>query len=163
MSNIKFLSIVDHTVLVTYQPTPTSQSYKHSFSFCCTTYDNLRGAITKTNSLTSTLLPFNRQTKEDKCEIFALKNSMINIPSNFSSIDETKCKCGELEKMVHIYECDLYNNEKLIIPFERIFNGNLNEQIAVYEKFKQNMEKRKQLKEISYPCDLFDPLLCSKG
>ena len=87
---------------------------------------------------------------------------MINIPSNFSSKDETKCKCGALEKMVHIYECDLYNNEKLIIPFERIFNGNLNEQIAVYEKFKQNMEKRKHLNETSYPCDLSDPLLYSR-
>ena len=109
------------------------------------------------------LLPFNRQTVEDKCELFAVKNSMINIPSNFSSKDETKCECGALEKMAHIYECDLYNNEKLIIPFEKIFNGNLKEQIKVYEKFKQNMKKRKLLKETSYPCDLFDPLLCSKG
>ena len=109
------------------------------------------------------LLPFNRQTVEDKCEIFAVKNSMINIPSNFSSKDETKCECGALEKMAHIYECDLYNNEKLIIPFEKIFNENLKEQIEVYEKFKQNMKKRKLLKETSYPCDLFDPLLCSKG
>ena len=98
-------------------------------------------------------LPFNRQTAKDKYDINALKNSMIDIPSNFLSKDETKWECGDREKMAHIYECDIYNNEKLIIPFEKIFNGNLKEQIAVFEKFIQNMKKRKQLKEtlVIYP------------
>ena len=109
------------------------------------------------------LLPFNRQTIDEKCEMFAIKNSMINIPSNFSSKSETKCECGEQENMAHIYECQLYNNEKSAIPFELIFNGNLKEQIAIYEKFSQNMKTRKLLKETSYPCDLYDPLLSVKG
>ena len=30
------------------------------------------------------LLPYNRQSIDEKCEMFAIKNSMINIPSNFS-------------------------------------------------------------------------------
>ena len=95
--------------------------------------------------------------------MFAIKNSMKNIPSNFSSKSETKCECGEQENMAHIYECQLYNNEKSAIPFELIFNGNLKEQIAIYEKFSQNMKTRKLLKETSYPCDLYDPLLSVKG
>ena len=65
--------------------------------------------------------------------------------------------------MAHKNECQLYNNEKSAIPFELIFNGNLKEQIAIYEKFSQNMKTRKQLKETSYPCDLYDPLLSVKG
>ena len=40
------------------------------------------------------LLPCNKkQTIQQKCEMFAVKNSMINIPANFSSKSEEKCKC----------------------------------------------------------------------
>ena len=108
------------------------------------------------------LLPFNnKQTIEQKCEMFAVKNSMINIPANFSSNCETKCECGVKEDMVHIYNCELYNNRKPEIPFEKIFNGNMKEQILVFNKFSQNMETRKKLKQISYPSDQCDPLLYS--
>ena len=106
-------------------------------------------------------LPFNRQLAKDKYDIYALKNSMIDIPSNFSSKDETKWECGDREKMAHIYECDIYNNEKLIIPFEKIFNGNLKEQIAVFWKVYTKYEKEKTIER--NPCDLSDPLLYSKG
>ena len=42
--------------------------------------------------------------------------------------------------------------------------GNLREQLFVYKKFKQNLQKREQRMEIiSNPCDLISPLLCSKG
>ena len=47
--------------------------------------------------------------------------------------------------MLHIYECDLYNQEeKPTISYQKMFNGNLNEQITVYKKFKQNMIKREE-------------------
>ena len=56
------------------------------------------------------LLPFNNElTIEEKCELFAVKNRMINIPFNFSSKCEYECKCGRKEDMNHIYECELYN------------------------------------------------------
>ena len=48
--------------------------------------------------------------------------------------------------------------EQPTIPYERIFNGNLNQQITVYKKFKQNMIKREEINEISDPCDYLDPL-----
>ena len=55
--------------------------------------------------------------------------------------------------MSNIYECDLYNlEEKPTIPYQKIFNGNLNEQITVYKKFKQNMIKREETKDTSDPC-----------
>ena len=56
-------------------------------------------------------------------KFFEIKNSIINIPSIFSSKIETKYECGELENMAHIYECRFYNNEKSAIPFALIFNG----------------------------------------
>ena len=58
--------------------------------------------------------------------------------------------------MKHIYECEILNeNEKPNIPYEKIFNGNIKQQIEVYRKFKQNMEKRKNnIMEIEPTCDL---------
>ena len=110
-------------------------------------------------------LPFNNcLTIEEKCELFAVKNRMINIPYNFSSKCEPKCKCGKNENMLHIYQCELYKKEKQpLFPYEKIFNGNLKEQIEVYRKFKQNLQTREEIKEkISNPCDN-SPLYISKG
>ena len=110
------------------------------------------------------LLPFNdKQTIEQKCEMFAIKHSMIDIPANFSSKSEMKCECGFKEDMSHIYECGLYNMVNPEIPFDKIFTGNLKEQIAVYNKFAQNMKTRNLRKQTSTPGDQFDPLLYSNG
>ena len=112
------------------------------------------------------LLPYNKQlTVEEKREMFAVKNAMISIPANFSSTNETKCECGQKEEMQHIYECEMFNNGKQItIPFTKIFNGNLSEQILVYKKFSENMKNREKNKEQSNPCGQPDPLLLySKG
>jgi hypothetical protein len=112
------------------------------------------------------LLPFNNHiTIEEKREMFEVKNRMTKIPYNFSSNSDKKCKCGKREDMLHIYECELYNQkEKPTIPFEKIYNGNLNEQITVYKKFKQNMIKREEDEATSDPCDQLDPLyIFSKG
>ena len=97
------------------------------------------------------LLPFNKQTIEEKCEMFALKNSMINIKANFSSKSEFKCECGELENMNHIYECKNFNEKTPEIPFEKNYNGNLNEQKFVYKRFKQNMQTKEERNQTSYP------------
>ena len=103
------------------------------------------------------LLPFNNKlTISEKCEIFAVRNRMINIPSNFSSNCEAKCECGAIENMKHIYECKLLNmNKKITIPYENIYNGNLKQQIEVYRRFKENLVKRDNYKDeiISNPCD----------
>ena len=50
------------------------------------------------------LLPLNNKLSIDqKREVFAVKKAMIDIPANFTSKNETKCECGKLEDMEHIY------------------------------------------------------------
>ena len=70
------------------------------------------------------LLPFNNcLTIDEKCELFAVKNRMIDIPNNFSSKSEHKCQCGEIENMSHIYQCELYKNGKLqALPFDKKYS-----------------------------------------
>ena len=44
------------------------------------------------------LLPFNNKMSiQEKCESFAIRDRMIQIPSNFSSNCEQKCICGKME------------------------------------------------------------------
>ena len=98
------------------------------------------------------LLPINNKlTIEQKCEMFAVKNSMINIQANFSSQSEIKCGCGAKEDMTHIYECEKYNSVSPEIPFEKIYNGNLKQQLSVYNKFAQNWKTRNDLIQTSNP------------
>ena len=108
------------------------------------------------------LQPFNKLlTIEQKREMFEVRNRMVNIPSNFSSNNETKCECGKIEDMVHIYECEIFcDNKQPTIPYGQIFNGSLKEQILVYTKFSENMKTRMKNKQQSYPCGQYDPLLC---
>ena len=89
---------------------------------------------------------------------------MVNITANFTSKNETKCECGLLENMKHINECRIYNKEDPEYEFEKIYNGNLNEQKMVFNKFKENMQKREKMKDkISHPSDQFNPLLFTVG
>ena len=86
---------------------------------------------------------------------------MIEIPFNFSSKAEKECICGKIENMENIYVCEIYNEEDTpILQYEKIFNGNLKQQVEVYRRFKNNMKKReKQL--TSNPCDFDSPLILS--
>ena len=56
--------------------------------------------------------------------------------------------------MKHFYECEIYNDEKFELPYERIYNGNINEQITVFKKFEQILQKRQQLRTNNdLPCN----------
>ena len=46
--------------------------------------------------------------------------------------------------MNHIYECRIYNNENSEVQYEKIYNGNLNEQKIVFNKFQENMKKKNE-------------------
>ena len=107
------------------------------------------------------LQPFNNHlTVKQKREMFAVRNKMIDIPANFSSKIESKCECGKKEDMQHIYECQKYNEKKQpSIQYEKIFHGNLTEQVLVYEKISENLEKRNQ--EQSLPFGQVDQLSCT--
>ena len=97
----------------------------------------------------------------DKRYIFAIRNRMIEIPTNFPSknknIDEKCEKCGETETMKHLYTCDL-NQENYNIKYEEIFGENLEKMKKVYKNFKTNYENKGKLKVTNPQDPLCDPL-----
>jgi hypothetical protein len=99
----------------------------------------------------------NKLTIEQKCDLFTLKNRMVYIPYNLSERDkQTMCICGQNEEdMQHIYNCEILNKEKQErIPYDKICNGNLNQQIEIFKIFKQNLEHRNIIiSKINVPCD----------
>ena len=86
-------------------------------------------------------------TIEEKQQLFAIINRMVNISYNFpqnKTID--LCYCGELETMEHIYNCKLLNKEDPIISYNQIFNGNIGEQVTILRRIETNMKEREQIK-----------------
>ena len=83
----------------------------------------------------------------EKEKLFEIRNEMTNIPSNHG--EENECICGKIETMVHIYNCEYWNetnSEK--IPYSNIYNGNIYKQIEVYKLFEQKLEKRNERMKI---------------
>ena len=103
------------------------------------------------------LLPFNNQLSiEGKQRLFSARNKMVNISSNFSSSKlETKCICSEQESMQHIYNsCKMLNIDNKALPYEKIYSGEVYEQIEVLQKLEQNLEIRDNLMNPQHePCD----------
>ena len=84
---------------------------------------------------------------------------MVDIPANFSSECEKKCKCGKKEDLPHIYECQILgDNKRPTIQYTKIYSGNLEEQIMVYKKVSENLKTRE---EQSLPCGHSDQLFCT--
>ena len=90
----------------------------------------------------------NNLSMSDKRRMFQIRNMMVDIPSNFSKLNENmKCVCNDLETMKHIYDCEILICEtKPKIKYEKIYNGEIEEQIEVFRKFEENLEKREKLK-----------------
>ena len=113
------------------------------------TYDNLE--------MSEYLLPSNSVlTVEEKRTLFEFKNKMTNIPNNFPKSDEKKiCDCGSIEDMEHIYQCEIINTQSddNILPYQKIYSGNINEQIKVFRKMEKNMKIREDMKNHESPCD----------
>ena len=67
--------------------------------------------------------------------------------------------CNTNGNMCHIYSCKFWNKRENELPFEKIYNGNLNEQVKVFRKFEHNMKIRNDEieKMKNLPCD---PVLC---
>ena len=109
------------------------------------------------------LLPMNDElTIEEKRNLFAIRNRMVEISSNFSKSEvKPTCVCGETESMKHVYICGTINEKTVESEmFENIYNGNMRKQIEVFRKFEENLDKYNKLKteyqnkiESSPPCD----------
>ena len=103
------------------------------------------------------LQPINQNlTIEEKCEMFSIRNQMIQIPYNFPGKNkENKCLCEKNEDMVHIFNCETYKKKETELKYEHIFDGNLKQQIEVFEIFNGNLKQRETfLNEMEPPCDL---------
>ena len=104
------------------------------------------------------LQPFNSILNiEEKRRLFALRNRMTKIPSNYGKKEE-KCICGREENLTHIYSCRKLNKIEPKITYNQIYNGNLNTKLEIFRRIEINLEIRNQIKEDIIPCDLRDPL-----
>ena len=80
------------------------------------------------------LQPSNLALKiEQKREMFSIRNRMIDIPQN---------------------NCEMLKKSETNLPYEKIFNGNMKQQIEVYNIFKENLDQRETIRsKINFPCD----------
>ena len=62
---------------------------------------------------------------------------MVEIPDNFKENNKVNF---EKETMKHVYECKTLNIEPVNICYEKIFNGNIKEQIEVLGRLEENVE-----------------------
>ena len=94
------------------------------------------------------LLPYNKMSISQKRKIFEIRNKMVDIPDNFSSDSiENVCICGQRGIMSHIYYCNILSenkNEKVL--YEKIYDGNLVQQIEVCKRFEENLKVRERIK-----------------
>ena len=96
------------------------------------------------------LLPMNKElTIENRRRIFEIRNMMVDIPSNFSSEEENEqiCVCKKRENMEHIYDCEMLNQNKPEEMYEQIFQGRLDQQITVFQRFEENFKNRMEIFE----------------
>ena len=62
--------------------------------------------------------------------------------------NQTLLTNGEKEDMKHIHDCEILNyGEKSNLEYEKIFEGNISEQIQVFRTFERNLKRREHLKE----------------
>ena len=82
------------------------------------------------------LLPWNKLTICDKRNLFSVRNRMIQSSSNFPmNQKEVKCVCGSKEDMEHIYSCNFLNKIEETLPYQKIYEGNISQQIEVFKRF----------------------------
>ena len=104
------------------------------------------------------LQPFNSKLDiEEKRRLFALRNRVTKIPSNYGKKEE-KCICGREENFPHLYSCRKLNITEPKITYNQIYNGNLSTKLEIIRRIDINLELRNQVKEDIIPCDLRDPL-----
>ena len=113
------------------------------------------------------LHPINSElTIEQKQKMFSVRNRMVEIAENFPGKEISDiCYCGKSESMSHIYYCEkLNNNEPQHLKYEEIFEGKLIDQITVFKKFEQNLERREKKMDLNTPCDpMRSAILYSNG
>ena len=106
------------------------------------------------------LLPFNSKLNiAEKRKLFEIRNRMIKLPYNFGK-EEEKCVCGGKENISHINECKSLNELQAKLPYNEIYNGNLNNQLEIFSRLDKLLKERDKMKTKIFPCDPRDPPDC---
>ena len=66
----------------------------------------------------------------------------------------------EKENISHIYECKSLNEQQAKLPYNKIYNGNLNNQLEIFRRLEKSLKERDKVKTNIFPCDPRDPLDC---
>ena len=71
---------------------------------------------------------------------------MKEYQTSSANISADKCICSFEEDMKHIYECEYWNeeNKNENIPFEEIFEDNIDKQVKVSQQFYLNFQIREK-------------------
>ena len=48
--------------------------------------------------------------------------------------------------MSHIYSCEYLNIEEIQLEYEKLFNGNISEQISIFRRFENNLKARNKIR-----------------
>ena len=80
---------------------------------------------------------------------------MNNIPANYPGTKEnvTKCICGKLENMEHIYYCKKLNITEIMIEYENVYKGNVENMKTILKRIEENMKKREEYSHVIQNCD----------
>ena len=95
-------------------------------------------------------------------KMFAVQNRMMQIYENFPGKQLKKeCICRKIESMAHIYYCETRNEGKHpILKFEKIYEGNIKDQIEVFKHYEENLNRRDSFNQPEASMWSFcDPLL----
>ena len=108
-----------------------------------------KGKFIKYNCLTMAdyLLPEANLTTEDKLQLFSVRTEMNDNPFNYGGKDLCNLGCQEFQNNSHILSCLRVNEDTQIFKYEDFLNGPLKLKVQIFEKFKENLIRREQLRD----------------
>ena len=66
---------------------------------------------------------------------------------------KNECICSKIESISHKYYCETQNEGKnSIMKFEKIYEGNIKDQIEVFKHYEENLNRRESI-NLKPPCD----------
>ena len=87
---------------------------------------------------------FGTPSNNQGCEV----PTSFSFPFNFQHLKiKTECLCGEAENMEHLYECNTLNENESILPYQKLYCGNINEQIQVFKRVEKKHGKETRTKK----------------
>ena len=89
---------------------------------------------------------------EEKQKLFAIRNQMTNFEMK-SYEKPQNCVCGKIESIEHFYSCEILNKKENEISFQNIYSNNIKNQIKIFRRIQNVLQKRENIIVNSTPCD----------